>query len=137
MTEIDFAALNKTLRERAAARQHSSRPPENFYGFFLSRTTEQYLDEADSFKDIDYYFDLNDKGLKLLFKKFIRKINKFLFLKNTDQQRHFNSALLTANFVLSKRINSLQQQLDLLQRQCEQCLHVPGKNEPAATEREW
>ena len=85
----------------------------------LAKTTGCYLNQADSFKNIDYFFDLNDKGPRLILKKLIRKANKFLFIRNMDTQRHFNSSVLETNMILSERIDTLQKQLDVLQRQYE------------------
>ena len=137
MTEFDFAKINRELAARAAARNARLRPVKSFDRFFitdyltekrkelsesmteLAKTTGRYLNQAASFKDVDYYFDLDDKGPKLLVKKLIRKANKFLFLRNIDKQRHFNSSLIESNMVLSERIDTLQKQLDALQRQYE------------------
>ena len=146
MTKLDFTKIAGDLAARAAARNARLKPKKSFDEFFtadyltgkqqclseslcdLSRTTRQYLKEADACKDIDYYFDLNDTGFKLLVKKLIRKANKFLFFRNMDRQRNFNKALLEANLILSKRIDTLQQQLDILQRQYTQELNAARGN---------
>lgn len=137
MTEFDFAKINRELAARAAARNARLRPVKSFDRFFvtdyltekrkelsdsmteLAKTTGRYLNQAESFKDIDYYFDLDGKGPALFLKKLIRKVNKFLLLRNIDKQRHFNSSLIESNMVLSERIDTLQKQLDALQRQYE------------------
>ncbi len=116
MTELDFTKINRELSMRAGARKQSSRPLKSFDSFFcteyLSKITECYLNEASSLKDIDYYFTLHDKGIKLFVKKLIRKANKFLFLRNIEQQRNFNNALLQANLLLYRKLDALQCQYE-------------------------
>ena len=128
MTEFDFARINRELAARAAARNVRLRPAKSFDSYFctnyLPKTIEGYLYEANSLKHIKYYFNLDDKGLKLFIKRLIRKANKFLFLRNFESQSKFNNSLLQTNLLLCRQVKDLQKQIDALKKQQEQQQYI-------------
>ena len=128
MTNRDLATLNRTLAERAQERRARCRPPESFDSFFskeyLSKNARRYLDAAEGYKDINYYFDIDGNGLKTLVKRLIRKANKFLFLQNMDLQRNFNDSLLQANLILHRQLDAMQQQHERELRSLEERLRM-------------
>lgn len=115
MTKIDFDALNGELETSAERRGKKNALPLSFDAFFLSiygKIVQDYLDAANEFKDINYYFDLESKGLKCFMRRLVRRMNKFLFFKNFENQREFNSLILKSNQMLCRHIMRMEEQHD-------------------------
>ena len=115
MTEIDFDKLNRELKESAAARDTEKTVPVPFDIFFPSiyrKLLQKYMDKADEVKDIDYYFDLESNGPALFMRKLIRRANKFLFLKNFDNQRKFNSIMQDSIMLMSTHIQNMEKLIE-------------------------
>ena len=115
MTDIDFDALNRELEESAARRKITEEQPLPFEEFFPSiyvKIVQSRMEKAAQVKDIDYYFDLDSKGLTLFIRRLIRRANKFLFHKNFDNQRKFNSLVLDSNQLLFNHIIKMEKLLE-------------------------
>ncbi len=114
MTEIDFDKLNRDLEERAAKRGTWISMPFSFdyffsTNFFFSQIRKK-LRTAEAYTDIDYYFDLDSSGIKLFIKRIIRKMNKFLFLRNFETQRKYNALTLETETLLYRSLIGMQKQ---------------------------
>ena len=114
MTEIDFDKLNRELEESAAERETWISMPFSFDYFFSTkfffRQICKKLRKTEEYTDIDYYFDLESSGTKLFIKRIIRKINKFLFLKNFETQRKYNALVLETETLLYRSLVGMQKQ---------------------------
>lgn len=114
MTKIDFDSLNRELEESAARRTPQVSIPFSFNYFFTTlffpKQLVTLLKDAGNYTDIDYYFELEAKGIKLLVKRIIRKLGHFLFFKTFETQRMYNTSLLWAENLLYKSLKEMQEQ---------------------------
>ena len=114
MTEIDFDSLNRNLEESATGQQEIAPQPLSFDYFFstkfFSEKLYRLLRETRNFTNINYYFDLKARGIKLFVKQFIRKCNHFLFFENFETQRKYNASVLETENLLFRSIIGLQKQ---------------------------
>ncbi len=112
MTDIDFDSINRELEESAAKRNteaSDSMPFDVVFQKMQKKIIQDYIDKATENKKIDYYFDLDSKGLKLFMRRLIRRINKFLFFKNFQRQADFNSYILQLDQMLYKYSKTLEE----------------------------
>ncbi len=114
MVAIDFVQLNRELEENAEMRTHSCIQPFTFdyffFNVFFSKRLKKILNDARNYTDVDYYFDLESNGIKLFVKRLIRKFLRFLFIKNFETQRSYNSILLKAENLLYRSLAEMQEQ---------------------------
>ena len=115
MVEIDYDRLNRELEEAASQRDAGAAHPTSFDAFFPSvygRIFQRTMDKAYEVKDVDYYFDLDCTGMTLFKRRLIRKVLKFLFHKNFEKQKEFNTLMQETIQMLHAHIKRQEELLD-------------------------